>query len=94
MAISSVHDVWNYQLSVMTGALVILIVLSQEPVQQNELVPELWKLSLGISLLGSSIPCLVVFLIDTENGAKVRDSSSCALCSSTLVAICMHIVCM
>ena len=93
MTISSVHDVWNYQLSVMTGALVILIVLSQEPVQQNQLVPELWKLSLAISLLGSSITCLVVFLIDTENWAKMRDSSSCDLCSSSLVYSYMHAYC-
>ena len=38
-----------------------------------------------------SITCLVVFLIDTENGAKITGSSSCDLCSSSLVAIDTHI---
>ena len=87
MELSAECDDWS---------LVILIVPSQEPVQHNQLVPELWKLSLAISLPGSSITCLVVFHIDTENWAKIRDSSSCALCSSSLVAIyiyCTYVSC-
>ena len=52
------------------GPLVILIELSQEPAQHNQLVLEPLNL-LAISHFGSSITWLVFFLTDTENRAKI-----------------------
>ena len=48
----------------------LFIVLSQELVQHIQLIPELWKLSLAILLLGSSTTWFVVYLLDTVDVAN------------------------